>query len=143
LSTSFGSSSQGEDHLFTPQEASKLLPDIREKMKALMEKKKLLDAQKEEVERYNLIGLRTDGSIEKAKRLDFLAEDMMRTIRELEDLGLTVKDIDFGLVDFPAQRYGEKVFLCWRYGEAEVGYWHRPEEGFGGRRTLKNQLVSP
>ena len=143
MSTSFGSSSQGEDHLFTPQEASKLLPDIREKMKALMEKKKLLDAQKEEVERYNLIGLRTDGSVEKAKRLDFLAEDMMRTIRELEDLGLTVKDIDFGLVDFPAQRYGEKVFLCWRYGEAEVGYWHRPEEGFGGRRTLKNQLVSP
>lgn len=143
MSTSFGSSSQGEDHLFTPQEASKLLPDIREKMKVLMEKKKLLDAQKEEVERYNLIGLRSDASIEKAKRLDTLAEDMMRTIRELEDLGLTVKDIDFGLVDFPAERYGEKVFLCWRYGEAEVGYWHRPEEGFGGRRTLKNQLVSP
>ncbi len=143
MSTSFGSSSQGEDHLFTPQEASKLLPDIREKMKALMEKKKLLDAQKEEVERYNLIGLKTDGSIEKEKRLDFLAEDMMRTIRELEDLDVTVRDIDFGLVDFPAQRYGEKVFLCWRYGEAEVGYWHRPEEGFGGRRTLKSQLVSP
>ena len=120
-----------------------MLPDIREKMKALMEKKKLLDAQKEEVERYNLIGLRTDGSVEKAKRLDFLAEDMMRTIRELEDLDVTVRDIDFGLVDFPAERYGEKVFLCWRYGEVDVGYWHRPEEGFGGRRSLKNQLVSP
>jgi len=143
LSTSFGSNSQGEHHLFTPQEATKMLPDVSEKMKALIAKKKLLDAQKDEVERYNLIGLRTDASIEKAKRLDSLAEEMMRTIRELEDLGLTVRDIDFGLVDFPAERYGEKVFLCWRFGEADVGYWHRPEEGFGGRRTLKNQLVSP
>jgi len=120
-----------------------LLMDISEKMKTLMDKKKLLDAQKEEVERYNLIGLRTSGSIEKAKQLDALAGEMMRSIRELEELGVTVRDIDSGLIDFPAERYGEKVFLCWKYGEAEVGYWHRPEEGFGGRRTLKNQLVSP
>src|SRR5438445_12177253 len=94
LSTSFGSSNQGENHLFTPQEATRMLPDVREKMKALIEKKKLLDAQKDEVERYNLIGLRTDGSIEKAKRLDFLAADMMRNISAEASRGLNVREID-------------------------------------------------
>ena len=112
-------------------------------MKSLMERKREIELMKEEVERYNLIGLRTEGSIEKAKQLDYLAESMMATINELEEMGVTVRDLDMGLVDFPAERYGEKVFLCWRYGEAEVDYWHRPDEGFGGRRALKGQLVSP
>src|SRR5207244_7031622 len=109
LSTSFGTNRRGEHHLFTPQEATKMLPDVSEKMKALIAKKKLLDAQKEEVERYNLIGLRTDVSIEKAKRLDSLAEDMMRTIRELDDLGLTVMDIDLCQVNYQIEWYGGDV----------------------------------
>ncbi len=136
-------SGEGEEHLFTPTEASKMLPDVRERMKELMERKKVVDALRAEVERYNLIGLKTGEALDKAKQLDFLAEEMMKAIGELEDLGITVRDIDFGLIDFPAERYGEKVFLCWRYGEPEVAYWHKREEGFGGRKSLKTQLISP
>ena len=119
-----------------------MLPGLRESVWELMEKKKIVDTLKVEVERYSLIGLRAKDFVEKAKRLDSLAEEMARTLDELEDWGVTVRDLDVGLLDFPAERYGEKVFLCWRYGEPEVAYWHRPEEGFGGRRALKNQLVS-
>jgi hypothetical protein len=47
-----------------------------------------------------------------------------------------VKDIDQGLVDFPALRDGRVVFLCWMVDEPEIGYWHEIDDGFRGRRAL-------
>ena len=47
-----------------------------------------------------------------------------------------MKDPAQGLLDFPALRRGEEVCLCWRVGEAEIGYWHSLEDGFAGRRPL-------
>ena len=57
-------------------------------------------------------------------------------VEEIEALGAEVKDPELGLVDFPAEREGETVLLCWRVGEDEIGYWHGLEEGFAGRRPL-------
>lgn len=132
-----------DQHYFTPQEASKLIPDIRLKIKELKERKKLIAGLGEEIERYRLLGVRTTVMAEKAALLDSLVEAMTRKITELEDLGVQVKDLDSGLVDFPAERYGEKVLLCWRYGESEVSYWHKPNEGFNGRKPLRIELISP
>ena len=132
-----------ELHLFTPQEASKLLSDIKPKVKELIERKKVVAKLHEEIEKYNLLGFRPAEVAEKAAQLDALVEDMTRNISELEDLGVEVKDLDFGLVDFPAERYGESVMLCWRYGEPEVSFWHKPNEGYNGRKPLKIQLVLP
>jgi len=132
-----------EMHLFTPQEASKLLPDIRPRLKELIERKKVVTKLHVEIERYNLLGFRPAELAEKAAELDALVEDMTREIGELEDLGVQVKDLDFGLVDFPAEKYGEKVMLCWRFGEPEVSFWHKPSEGYNGRKPLKMQLIQP
>jgi hypothetical protein len=49
---------------------------------------------------------------------------------------LELRDISTGLIDFPGEMAGEQVWLCWRLGEVEVGYWHPTDEGFGGRRPL-------
>jgi len=57
-------------------------------------------------------------------------------VEELQALGVLVKDLDRGLVDFPALRDGEEVLLCWQVGEGEVAYWHGLEEGFAGRKPL-------
>jgi hypothetical protein len=57
-------------------------------------------------------------------------------IETIEELGAQVKDLELGLVDFPAEREGETVLLCWRVGEDEIAYWHGLEEGFAGRRPL-------
>ena len=53
-----------------------------------------------------------------------------------DEVGALVKDLDRGLIDFPAQRAGEEVLLCWHVGEADIEYWHGPDEGFSGRKPL-------
>ncbi len=132
-----------ELHLFTPQGASKLLADIKPKVKELIDRKKVVAKLHDEIEKSNLLGFRTLVIAEKAAQLDALVADITRKISELEDLGVEVKDLDFGLVDFPAEKYGESVMLCWRYGEPEVSYWHKPNEGYNGRKPLKIQLIQP
>ncbi|MDE1853545.1 MAG: DUF2203 domain-containing protein [Thaumarchaeota archaeon] len=129
--------------MFTPQEASKLIPDIRPKVKELLEQKKVIAKLHGEIEKYNLLGFKTAEVAERAAQLDALVDHMTRQIAELEDLGVEVKDLDYGLVDFPAEKYGESVMLCWRYGEPDVSFWHKPNEGYNGRKSLKIQLIQP
>ena len=59
-----------------------------------------------------------------------------RCVNAIHTRGAIVKDLDEGLVDFPAVRDGEEILLCWRLGEDEVAFWHGLEEGFAGRRPL-------
>jgi hypothetical protein len=108
-----------------------------------MRRKRVADDLKASVERYGLIGFATHFSKQKAKELDAIVEELMHRIGELEDLGVVLRDVESGLVDFPAERFGERVYLCWKYGEADVLYWHKQDEGFGGRKPLKAQLVPP
>jgi hypothetical protein len=51
-------------------------------------------------------------------------------------MGCVLKDMDQGLVDFLTRRDGREVYLCWRYGEERVAYWHELQAGFAGRRPL-------
>ena len=55
---------------------------------------------------------------------------------ELDAMEVVVRDLERGLVDFPALRDGREVYLCWEEGEAEIGYWHEIDEGFAGRQAL-------
>lgn len=57
-------------------------------------------------------------------------------IEELENLGVELKDISRGLVDFRALMDGREVYLCWQLGEEEVGHWHELDAGFAGRQSL-------
>jgi hypothetical protein len=72
------------------------------------------------------------------EQLEREAEAVARAVDELQELGVLVKDLDRGLVDFPALRDGEEVLLCWQVGEDAVAYWHGLEEGFAGRKPLES-----
>jgi hypothetical protein len=57
-----------------------------------------------------------------------------RLVREIQATGAQLKDINTGLVDFLALRQGRPVYLCWRYGEEQIAYWHEIDGGFAGRK---------
>lgn len=61
---------------------------------------------------------------------------IVRLIHRIESFGCIVKDIDLGLLDFPSERDGKNVYLCWKAGEPEVGYWHGVDESFAQRKPL-------
>ena len=68
-----------------------------------------------------------------------LADEVHRlewAVAEIEALGCQFKGLDLGLVDFPAQVDGTTVLLCWQYGEKQIAFWHRSDEGFANRRAL-------
>jgi hypothetical protein len=68
------------------------------------------------------------------------ALDAALGFEQLEDLDLVVRDLDAGLVDFPAVRDGHEIYLCWQIDEPAVGHWHAPETGFAGRLPLERGL---
>src|SRR3954470_23454603 len=69
-------------------------------------------------------------------RMQGLIDQMAAGVARIDALGLTLRDIENGLVDFPALVSGRQVWLCWQRGETAIGFWHGHEEGFAGRRPL-------
>lgn len=57
-------------------------------------------------------------------------------IHEIQATGALIKDINSGLLDFPALKDGREVYLCWQYGEGEIAFWHEVEAGFAGRQPI-------
>jgi hypothetical protein len=62
--------------------------------------------------------------------------ELGRAVGELDAMDVVVRDLDRGLVDFPALRDGEEIYLCWLLEEDEIGFWHEPDAGFAGRQPL-------
>jgi hypothetical protein len=62
-------------------------------------------------------------------------------IAEIDSIGVQVKDLDIGLLDFPCQVEDEIVLLCWKYGEEKIEFWHGMEEGFAGRKPIDQRIA--
>jgi len=69
-------------------------------------------------------------------RMQGLVDQMAAGVARIDQLGLSLRDIESGLVDFPALVSGRQVWLCWRRGEARIGWWHDLDTGFSSRRPL-------
>jgi hypothetical protein len=68
--------------------------------------------------------------------LERLAEEVAAAVEDLDAIGVVVKDLDLGLLDFPGVRDGEEVELCWQVGEDAVSHWHPLEVGYRGRKPI-------
>ncbi len=69
-------------------------------------------------------------------RADAHTREVTELLGRLEEVGCVLRDVEQGLVDFPARADGSEFFLCWHLGESAIGYWHGPQEGFAGRKPL-------
>ena len=128
------------NRLFTLAEALTLLPTVRQLLIEMQDAKRQLDARSAEVER--LLGL-TGGNGHLASdvaqtrlAVEGAASKLQGLMTELDSLGVQLKGIEEGLVDFPAEREGRVVLLCWRLGEETIAWWHDEDAGFAGRQPL-------
>lgn len=125
---------------FTLAEARALLPQI----KALIEQ--ALAARKELVTQEPALwaALRsaaTNGGNREASAILPAFNRLEVGLKGILNLGVVIKDVDSGLLDFVGLRDGREVYLCWQYGESDIAYWHEMDEGFGGRRPIDDRIA--
>jgi hypothetical protein len=129
--------------LFSPERANALICKLEPLIEELLTRRrelaiKLLESDPalhhaKPASRPRLAGMR---SALPEPRFAELKQEIGRLIYRIESHGCVVKDIDLGLIDFPSMRGDEPVYLCWKLGESEVGYWHGMDEGFTTRQRL-------
>jgi hypothetical protein len=127
---------------FTPEEANRALAEVRPLVERMVEHRRALSAA--HARRADVLvaiggnggGLPPSELAELAQAVESESAAVVQCVRAIQELGVEVKDVETGLVDFPALRGEEEVLLCWRLGEPEVAYWHGLEDGFAGRRPL-------
>jgi len=74
---------------------------------------------------------------------DRVAESLRTALEKIQSTGCVVKDLETGLLDFPAVINNEEVYLCWRLGEERIRFWHRQDEGFAGRKPIEPGDAGP
>ena len=131
-----------EERYFTAEEANEALLEVRPLTEELVgHRRALVELQ----ERQSAVTARIAGNggnvepheLEEVQaQLDEEVAGIARCVARIHEVGALVKDLDEGLVDFPATRDGRDVLLCWRLGEDEIGFWHGLDEGFSGRKPL-------
>jgi hypothetical protein len=119
---------------FTVEEANALLPRVEPLLRSLRDARdRLTDAEVHEA----LAGAAPgNGGGTPGRNVGEAFLEVRRGLVELEQLGVVIKDLDRGLIDFPAIRDGREVYLCWQLDEDEIGFWHDLDSGFGGREPL-------
>ncbi len=119
---------------YSVEEANELLPSMKPVLRKLREAKdQLTDEEAHEILSDAAPG---NGGGTPGQQVGEAFLEVRRMLGALQEAGIVVRDIDRGLIDFPALRDGEEVYLCWELGEDSVEYWHDLEAGYGGRQPL-------
>jgi hypothetical protein len=123
--------------LFSPEKANALIPVLGPILDDLWTKRRELAIRLLESDPLLRPG-RAELSHDRhaARRFTELKAEIVRLINRIEAHGCVVKDLDLGLLDFPALRDGRPVYLCWKAGESALAHWHGTDEGFRDRKRL-------
>jgi hypothetical protein len=122
-----------DERSYTVEEADAMLAELSDRLERIRHARQAMLREAELVKEKVV----EDGGGAHASREYWEATGTLRTeVERLASEGILLRDPETGLVDFPAERDGERVYLCWRLGEDRVGHWHPTDTGFAGRRPL-------
>lgn len=124
--------SEPEARTFTPAEAEALIPWLSERLTRIREARQRVLAGARHLSKR---AARNGGGAPGRDYWQALST-LRRDVGAIAERGIALRDPEAGLVDFPSERDGRPVFLCWRLGEEGVGFWHEADSGFAGRRPL-------
>jgi hypothetical protein len=136
------------DRTFTLDEAQSLLPVLESLLRTAIAGKKLMEEVEGEMQELNHRIFLNGGthvdvvSVARRKAERAKAEQRAKdAIAEIDSIGVQVKDLDIGLLDFPCDVEGRIVLLCWKMGEHSIKHWHGTEEGFAGRKPIDERIA--
>ncbi len=122
---------------FTTTEANTALPGVIKKFEFALAKKNEVSKLEQQLQ----ISVSTTNSFEEyvtlKQNLNSAITQFYESVEILENTGVVVKSIEQGLLDFPSKRFDEEVWLCWKYGETEIKFWHEKDSGFMGRKPVE------
>ena len=121
---------------FSITDANKILPTVIKKFNY----SKMLKNEITSIERQMGLELTSKTSMEDyiilKQKLNRKVTEFYQAIEDLESLGVVLKGLEQGLLDFPAKRFDEEIWLCWKEGETEIKFWHEKDVGFMGRKPI-------
>jgi hypothetical protein len=133
---------------FTLDEAHNLLPVLSSLLKRSMDGKGVIEDVEKELQdlKHRILlsgGLLVDVPAVARRRAerDKAFQNIKDTLAEIDAIGVQVKDLDIGLLDFPCAMGDEIILLCWKYGEEKIEFWHGMEEGFQGRKPIDERIL--
>ena len=136
------------DRTFTLDEAQSLLPVLESLLRrAIAGKKTLEEAQAQQQALQHRIFLNGGTFLDVvplARRKAEHAKEEQRAkdaLAEIDSIGVQVKDLDIGLLDFPCEVEGQIILLCWKLGETSITHWHGTQEGFAGRKPIDERIA--
>lgn len=137
------------DRYFTPLEAEQLIPTLEKILEGIQSTQRALDASDGE---FTFLakkittsgGMRVNLDHWRSQRVqrEALATKIAQDVGTLKGIGVVLKDVGTGLVDFPAILENEEIFLCWKSGETQIQYWHRIGDDYASRKRLTADAVS-
>jgi len=135
------------DRTFTLDEAQSLLPVLESLLRSAIAGKKVMEEFEAEMQELSHRIFLNGGTFldvvplarRKAERVK--AEQRAKdALAEIDSIGVQVKDLEIGLLDFPCEVGGKIILLCWKLGEKSIAHWHGTDEGFAGRKPIDERI---
>ncbi len=136
--------SQDDEHeqhgrLFTLAEANRMIPQLSTHLRTISQAKTVLVRTRPDIQKASAQAAYGGGSTVGPLYITSL-QQISSNLQEIQEMGVVVKDLDMGLCDFPHLKDGRVVFLCWKFGEREIKWWHETNTGYKDRCPLEDTV---